>query len=222
VTLQRRLLVCVTVLAFGCGTSDVTAVRPYDGGRLPRPRSIVVYDFETAGADITLAGKERSRADAGRSVAHRLSLEVVEELEDLGIPAERRTGDFEVPSDSFAIHGQLVLANEGSAWKRGFVGFGYGKSEVRTVARLLRHDAGGAEVIAEYDTEATSGRKPGVLTTLPIGMAVQGVSLMVFLVSGAAAGIGELNASLGRDAKRTAKEWVGELEDLFEEHGWLD
>ncbi len=214
-------LFLATAMTLGCGTIQVDLVKPYSAGSRPRPTQIIVFDFETDAADIRLSDEGASKEAAGNAVANGLSQMLLEELEDLGIPSSRQTGELVVPDGALAIFGRLVKVDEGSSIKRGLVGFGYGASEVDTVAQLYGSSAMSPELLAEYHTHATSGRKPGIATTLPIGLAVQGLSLIVLGITAASVAVGELNASVGRDAARTGEEWAEMLEALFEEQGWV-
>jgi hypothetical protein len=210
-----------TAMAMGCGTIQVDVVKPYEAHARLAPTQIIVFDFESDAADISLSDEDASKQAAGRAVAKGLSEGLLEELEDLGIPSSRQTGELVVPDGALAIFGRIVKVDEGSSFKRGLVGFGYGSSQVDTVAQLYGSGATSPALLAEYSTHATSGRKPGIATTLPIGVAVQGLSIVVLAISAASVGVGELNASVGRDAARTAEEWAEMLEDLFQQQGWV-
>ena len=64
----------------------------------------------------------------------------------------------------------------------------------------------------EFQNTAKSGAKPGILTTLPIGIAVQGVTLVLLVVQGGMAGMGELSSTSTANAKRMAKELADAVE----------
>jgi hypothetical protein len=46
------------------------------------------------------------------------------------------------------------------------------------------------------------------------------LSLIVLGISAASVAVGEVNASVGRDAARTGEEWAEVLEAFFAEQGW--
>ena len=112
--------------------------------------------------------------------------------------------------------------DEGSRDKRVLIGFGSGHSQLDTLARLYVRGDQGPHKMAEYRTTSQSGKKPGILTTLPIGVAFQGFSLLVLGINAASATVGELSATVSGDAAETASEWADALQELFERHGWLD
>ena len=112
-------------------------------------------------------------------------------------------------------HPLISVVAEGSRAKRIFIGFGSGKSRLSAIAQLYGAVPGREGPLFEFQTTAKSGWKPGVLTTLPIGMAVQGLSLVLIVVQGGMVGMGELGASISSDAKRAAKKLADELETVL-------
>ena len=54
-----------------------------------------------------------------------------------------------------------------------------------------------------------------MLTTLPIGIAVQGVTLFVLVVNGSMATLGALSSTSTANAKRMAKEMADAVEDTL-------
>ena len=228
------VILFASAFAIGCGSAQVTAIRSYDGNAMQQPRTLVVYDFavradevhQSAGTRIEahLAGEglDQEALEEARKVSMALSEVLVQQFRDRGLPAVRREGSLEVPAGSLGVAGQLVSIDEGSRGKRVLIGFGVGKSQLTAIAQLYRPTPGGPAVMTEYQGTAESGWKPGVLTTLPIGFAVQGSLAMAALVSGAAGTLGEINSSVAADAKRFAKELAKELEKFFEEQGWRD
>ena len=215
-------LLLAAAMSLGCGTINVESVKPFIGKDRSRPTRIIIYDFETDAADIRLSDDDASKAAAGVAVAGGLSQVLLDELKDIGIPTSHQTGELIVPDGALAISGKLMKVDEGSGFKRGLVGFGYGASEVDTIAQIYGPTDMSPELLGEYRTHATSGRKPGILTTLPIGVAVQGFSLVVVAISAASITLGELSASVSRDAARTGEEWADLLKALFEERGWIE
>lgn len=206
----------------GCRSAEVTRLQGYQGPPVQQPRRIYVYDFGTDDARMQLADADEDPARVAAETARALSLALVRELEDFHIPVERRVGPLEVPEDSVALDGELVRVDEGSRARRVLIGFGSGASHVDTLARVYLPGARGPEKMAEYRTTSTSGRKPGILTTLPIGALVQGFTGLVLLVNAGSATLGELNASVAGNAEETASEWAEQLQQLFHRNGWLD
>ena len=234
VTLTSTIVILfASALAVGCGSAQVTAIRSYDGSPVPHPRTIYVYDFAVRSDEVMqstgtrveayLAGERATseELDEVRKVAHALSEVLVEEFQNSGMPAVRREGELEIAAGSLGVYGQLVSIDEGSRWKRVLIGFGVGKSTLSAIAQLYRPTPGGPAVMTEFQGTAESGWKPGILTTLPIGAAVQGIAVAAAVSAGSGV-LGEINSSVAADARRFAKKLAKELEEFFEEQGWSD
>ncbi len=223
---QSVSLILVVALAAGCAQVNTDGIRRYRGRRLPTPIAVVVYDFEPTGASIGLdtgrnvdtgnstASKENlvDRRKAGRALADL----VAEELESRGILTSRKSGPIGVPTGSMAIGGQIVTIDEGSRGKRVFIGFGSGKSKLTSAAQLYANTENGPTVVWEYQNTAASGSKPGILTTLPIGAAIQGVTLLLLVINGGLATTSEFSATSTANAKRMGKELAEAVEETLD------
>jgi hypothetical protein len=220
--MRATALVLVALLISACGSANVNALRRYHGRQLPAPRGLVVFDFEPTAESIGLGtGREgvedkgglskdemRNRREVGRVLADVLA----RELENRGIPTSRKSGPLGVPEGSMSIGGQILTIDEGSGAKRIFIGFGSGRSQFSSVAQLFGNTPAGPANLFEFQNTAKSGAKPGILTTLPIGIAVQGVTLVLLVVQGGMAGMGELSSTSTANAKRMAKELADAVE----------
>ena len=218
-------LVVVVALVAGCAQVNTTPLRRYRGPRLEAPRAVVVYDFEPTGESIGLeSGRDIEANEEGdseenlanrREVGRVLADVLAEELEDRGILTSRKSGPVGVPPGSLVIGGQIVTVDEGSRAKRIFIGFGSGKSRLTSAAQLYAVTPTGPAVAWEYQNTAASGAKPGVLTTLPIGIAVQGLTLLLLVINGGLSAMGELSSSSTANAKRMAKELAESVEETL-------
>jgi len=207
----------------GCASVNTNGIRRHRGRRLPAPRALVIYDFEQTGASIGLdanAGSGDSedglseeelatREEVGRVLADVLA----KELEERGILTSRKRGPIGVPPDTMAVGGQIITVDDGSRAKRVLIGFGVGKSRMTSAAQLYALTDAGPDIVWEYQNTTASGPKPGILTTLPIGAAIQGFTLLLLVVNGGMSTMGELSSSATSNAKRMA----GELADAIEE-----
>jgi len=218
-------LVVVVTLLVGCAQVNTTPVRRYRGPRLEGARAVVVYDFEPTGESIGLeSGRDieaNEDGDSEESLANRrevgrvLADVLATELEDRGILTSRKSGPIGVPPGSLVIGGQIVTVDEGSRAKRIFIGFGSGKSRLTSAAQLYAVTKTGPAVAWEYQNTAASGAKPGVLTTLPIGIAVQGLTVLLLVINGGLTTMGELSSSSTANAKRMAKELADAVEETL-------
>ncbi len=219
-------LVLVMAMMVGCAQVNTNGIRRHKGRRLPSPRALVIYDFEQTGASIGLNGTAgtgdtedglsteelANRDEVGRVLADVLA----KELEERGILTSRKRGPIGVPPETMAIGGQIITVDDGSRAKRIFIGFGVGKSRMTSAAQLYALKATGPEIVWEYQNTTASGPKPGILTTLPIGAAIQGVTLMLLVVNGGMSTMGELSSSSTSNAKRMAEELAEAVEETLE------
>jgi len=216
-------LVLVIALIAGCAKVNTTGVRRYQGPRLAASRAIVVYDFEPTGQSIGLDsldadggdGLSMEDLDQRREVGRVLADVLAKELEKRGILSSRKTGPIGVPPGSMSIGGQLITVDEGSSAKRILIGFGYGKNRLSSAAQLYGIPEDAPAVLWEYQNTAASGPRPGILTTLPIGIAVQGLTLLALAISGGMATMGALSSSSTANAKRMAKKLADSVEDTL-------
>jgi hypothetical protein len=220
------LIVALASGSMGCASANTNASKRARTQRLPPPNGIVVYDFETTAKSIGL-GSGRDTNENGRrltnedirnrkEVARVLADVLAAELEDRGIVTSRQSGEVVVPQGLMAVGGQIVTVEEGSTLKRVFIGFGSGKSQLSSVAQLYGHTQQGPTQLFEYQNTAASGSKPGVLTTLPIGVAVQGLTVAVLLLNGGLSTMGELSSVSTANAKRMGKELADAIEETLE------
>ena len=216
-------LALVITLVAGCAKVNTTGVRRYQGPRLNASRAIVVYDFEPTGQSIGLDSIDAEGGDglSNEDIEHRrevgrvLADVLAKELEERGILSSRKAGPVGVPPGSMSIGGQIITVDEGSPAKRILIGFGAGKNRLSSAAQLHGIPKEAPTILWEYQNTAASGPKPGILTTLPIGVAVQGLTLLVLVINGGMATMGELSSSSTANAKRMAKELANSVEETL-------
>lgn len=218
-------LVLVVSLVVSCASVNTNGIRRHTGRRLPPPRAVVIYDFEPTGASIGLQANNGTGDGEGglsvdelanrREVGRVLADVLAKELEERGILASRKNGPIGVPPESMAIGGQILTVDDGSRAKRVFIGFGVGKSRMTSAAQLYALTAAGPDIVWEYQNTTASGSRPGILTTLPIGIAVQGVTVLLLVVNGGLSTMGELSSSSTSGAKRMAKELANAVEETL-------
>jgi hypothetical protein len=226
-----RLLVAgaVLVLLGGCASTEVAQTRR--AGELEKPDRVLVRDFAVTLADVELdrglgptlwrdvQGEvgEGPEADLGRAAASALSDEMVKKLRAAGIPAERVPRSAPYDPRALIVTGRFLTMDEGNQTLRTVVGFGAGASEVRTQAQLWM----AGRLVAEGETTARSGRKPGVAVTLGAGAAL-GTAATAAAVAAATTGISEtMLTSVQADARRTAGELADRIIRAYRGRGWL-
>ena len=219
----------VLVILGGCATAKVDKTKKTTGP-LPRPDMVIVNDFAVTSADVKLdkgvVAKAMRDSDSrsiseeedkvGRMVASKLSEFLVEELREVGIEATRASSQVMPSSTTLMLSGQFITIDEGNQTKRVWVGFGLGRTDLRTRIQAIQ----GGQLIAEAETKARSGLKPGMLTSLSIGAAA--ATVVPIVVGTVITGVSEaFLAIVEKDAKRTAKEVAKKVEKAYQDRGWL-
>jgi hypothetical protein len=146
---------------------------------------------------------------------------VAAELRDLGLPATRWRGAPPAGTNIYAIEGQFLTIDEGSALRRMIIGFGSGGTEVRTLVQAYYISGGQKSLLGEAEVSAESSKKPGLAATLPVGAAVSGIATAASIQSGVGL-ISEMNTDVQEGAEDTAEAIVELLKPRMEDHGWID
>ncbi|RIL07740.1 MAG: hypothetical protein DCC71_01895 [Proteobacteria bacterium] len=222
-------LLAMAVCVAGCASTTVTQTRR--AGALERPDRILLRNFAVTMSEVELdrglgptiardAQGELASARAltiGRAASNALAEELVAKLRDAGLPAERSTGRVALTPTTAVIAGKFLTVDEGNQTMRTLVGFGAGASEVRTRVQVWMD----GQLIAEAETDAKSGKKPGAAVTLGAGAAA-GTAATAAGVAAGTTGVSEIFlTSVEADAKRTAREIADRILRAYLERGWL-
>jgi len=199
---------------------------------LPRPTGIVVYDFAVAPNDVspnnaplsrlrrTLRGSQtEEELKVGRSVADALSVELVKALKALDLPIERASAAA-VPDGILAIEGQFVSIDEGNRLRRVMIGLGAGASEVKTHTQLYLGTSSGPRLVDEFETDASSSKKPGAAVGMGAGAAVRAGVAVSAAAQGGLQAATEPKDTAEADAKRTAEQLAKQIKEIFAARGW--
>jgi Domain of unknown function (DUF4410) len=242
--MMRRIMMsmglCLLVGALsGCGSdtdAEVTnKMSKKDRKDLPEPTQILVYDFAVSPgeipADSAAAGRLQGASDDPNSNAQRVQLEhqiaavvaekLVEELQDLDLPARRWSGPAPVGTGIYTIEGQFVTIDEGNAAARMIVGFGAGGTEIKTLVQAYAVEPTGKRLLAEATVDSESSSAPGIAATLPVGAAISGIATAAAINTGVGM-VRELNTDVREGAEDTATAIVELMEPGMEKLGWID
>src|SRR5512134_870367 len=139
-------LAFVLLIASGCASTKVTERESKLGDeKLPRPERIIVYDFIASPADVpaesSIAGQyvqhstpqTPEQIETGRKLGGQIAQDLVNEIQEMGLPAVRVGGQPAPRPGDILIKGYLVSVAEGSEGKRILIGFGSGNAELKTV-----------------------------------------------------------------------------------------
>lgn len=178
-----------------------------------------------------MAGRRQGAGDDPNSNAARTSLEhqiaaivaekLVEELQDLGLPARRWNGPATAAVGVYTIEGQFVTLDEGNAAMRLIIGFGVGGTEIETLVQAYAAEPTGKRLLAEATVSSESSNMPGLAATLPAGAAISGVGVATAISTGVGV-IREINTDVREGAEETAEASVELMEPRFEKLGWID
>lgn len=240
---MRRIILCtglVLALALaGCGSdtdSEVTnKMSKKDRKTLPPPTQILVYDFAVSPGEIPADSAARSglqgagddpynnpqRTQLEHQVAGVLAEELVEELQDLDLPARRWSGPAPASVGVYTIEGQFVTIDEGNAAARMIVGFGAGGTELETRVQAYVVEPAGKRLLGEATVNSESSSAPGLAATLPVGAAMSGIATAAAINTGVGA-VRELNTDVREGAEDTARAIVELMEPRMEQMGWID
>lgn len=152
-----------------------------------------------------------------RAAADALADELTKKLREAGLPSQRSSGRVALTPETLVIAGKFLTLDEGNQTLRTLVGFGAGASQVRTRVQAWMD----GQLVAEAETDAKSGKKPGAAVTLGAGAAL-GTAATAAAVAAATTGVSELLlTSVQADARRTGGEIADRILCSYRERaGW--
>jgi len=240
------VLVALLGMAVMAGCANTVVNPQYQSAQwnLMKPTQIFVYDFavtreqvhENAGllqGTINDFEGQTTYQHEGEIIGEVRTVaadELVEGIQNLGLPAQRVSSSTLLPKGALGITGQFLDVDEGNKGARLVIGFGKGQSKVDLRVQLYgygldqyRSEPETAPTkLLEFDTHADSGSMPGAIVTGPAGAAAAGG-----LTAGVAAaniGVGAIKgyrSAMGQMTSRSAKQAVDFLSEYFGRHGWI-
>jgi len=156
--------------------------------------------------------------------------ELVQGIQNLGLPAQRVSSSTLLPKGTLGITGQFLDVDEGNKAARLVVGFGKGQSRVDLRIQLYEYglDQSNTEIettatkLLEFETHADSGSMPGAIVTGPAGAAAAGG--MTVGVAAANVGVGAIKSyrsAMGQMTSRSVEQALDFLSEYFGRHGWI-
>jgi hypothetical protein len=202
--------------------------------KLPRPDQILVYDFAATPAEvpadsslareftIETTPQSAEQVQMGRELGAQIATELAQRIREMGMPVMRAPKGTPLRLNDIVIRGYLVSLDEGSTAKRVTIGFGYGKSELRTAVEGLQMTAQGLRMLGSASVDAGGGKGPGTAVGAATFAATANPAGLI--VSSGMKAYGELSGSsrLEGRAKQTAREIADVLEKRFKEQGWIN
>ena len=235
----RRTLVAIfvclpTILwATGCASTKTTERAVFVHERLPQPRHIWVYDFAAKAAavpaDSALARQftvesmpqTAKQIALGERLGADIAADLVRRMQKMGLPARRAAGGETMDVNDLVIRGYLVSIKEGNAPERIVIGFGAGRSALRTIVEGFQMTPEGLRELSLQTVRAGGGKTPGTGASVP-GFLVTGTPAGL-IVSGGIRVFGEAtgHSTLKGRARATAREISAEFKKLFQREGWI-
>jgi hypothetical protein len=237
VRFMQRFLAVAGLAALAACTSAQSQIET-GGQMLPRPQVVIVETFAVSPDEVQLgeglssdianavrAEEGTSRTDqerqTGRQVADAITNQLVVEIQDLGLTAQKGGADSSGAQDAVLIKGQLVSIDEGNRTLRVVVGLGAGRGDVESHVQVYQVTPAGNQLIDHIEVDAKSGLTPGMAETMGAG-ALTGHLLVSAAVSGGAHVVSEsLGANVIADGDRAAKGIAKQLAVLFAQQGWI-
>ncbi len=226
---------CALALLAGCASSDVTARRSYVGDeKIARPGRVIVHNFaataDDIAADAAIAGHydRRSKPQTaeeialGRQLGDLVARELVKDILEMGLPAERAGSGPAPQVGDLVIKGEFISIDEGSRVKRMLIGFGAGAAKLKTFVEGYQVTASGLRPLGSAEVKAAGGKMPGMLVPMAGGAAAGRIATSAAISGGTniAKEIGP--ESVEGAAKRTAEEIAKVLREAFKKRGWIE
>jgi hypothetical protein len=228
------IAVCAISFLTGCASTKVK-VENESSGMLPRPDQVFVYDLAVTPGEVKLdsgiaakieeLAKKTPRTQeeiaVGRQVADALSRHLVAKIQAMGFLANRAVGTTPTSGNILAIKGQFISIDEGNRTERVVIGLGLGRTDVRAMIQVYDYDNGGQTLACQFETDARSGRKPGMAETMGAGAAMGHLATAAAVGGGLTVASETLSATVEADADRTATKIASQLKSYFKAQGWM-
>lgn len=221
------------VVVAGCASTRVTAHRPYEGAKIPRPDRIIVHNFAATPADIpagsAVAGRHAEPSTpqtaeeiaVGRKLGAEVAKELVTEIRGMGLPAVQAAGQPAPRVGDIVIMGYFESVDTGSAAERIALGFGAGAAHLQTAVEGYLMTDTGLRRLGSGEVASGGGKMPGV--EVPLVVAAASANPIGLIAGGALKVGGEVTgeSTIEGAAKRTAKEIAAQLRVASQRQGWI-
>jgi hypothetical protein len=203
-----------------------------------QPTMIVVYDFATTSAAVTLnqgilqrayrsatmsdEEEHSSEAKTATDTAADLSDDLVHRLSELGFTVQKIARGTPPPDGSIAVDGEFQTIDEGNRARRLLIGFGAGASKLDTQVSIYQVTGGKPNQLMIFTTHAESAKTPGAAVTMGAGAAAQGGATVAMGAAGAGmAGVKTYRSAMGNLADQTAKQITAYFSQYAANQRWI-
>jgi hypothetical protein len=224
----------VMLMVAGCASTKVTSGEQNVTGQLPRPGNIWVYDFAATPSDVPADSwlssqnvehdtpQTAEQIATGRQIGSEIASALVEEIRNMGLPAERAWPGTAPQINDIVIKGYLISVQEGDAKKRVAIGLGSGSSELRTAVEGFQVTAQGLRKLGSGTLSSESGKTPGGVVGLATLLATHNPAGLIISTGAHVYGEKSGKSTVEGRAKQTAKEIGDVLKKRFQQEGWID
>jgi hypothetical protein len=231
---QFPFVVLVALALPACAPTSVQATYQRNAP-VPRPERVLVYDFTGSADEVHLdrgvgaqledmtssQTQTQQQLEIGRAAARTLSQELVQHLNDMGLPAQRAFGAPTRWGNALVIEGQFVSIDQGNRTERLVIGLGAGGSDMQTKVQVYTTTPSGLEPVQDFATNVASGYKPGMAETMGVGAAAGTLATSAAVGAGLGIGSEAWSADVTAEAKRTAKAVAERIQTYCVEQGWF-
>ncbi len=242
--MYATLALLSVIMVAGCASTVVKSQYESAPLRLQRPSQIYVYNFAVTRQEVkenqgvlqstvndfkgeTTFEHEGKIAEEVQTVA---ADELVERIQNLGLPARRVSATTPLPKGSLGITGQFLDVDEGNRARRLVVGFGSGQSKVDIRVQLYGYglDPSRAEPeiaptkLLEFETHADSGSMPGAAVTAGAGAVAGAGAGAIVGVNAAMGGVKSYRSAMGAMTARSATQAGDFMSEFFGRQGWIE
>lgn len=235
--LAAGLVFCVIAI----GACNLARVKPEvtnaSVGAVP-PTVIVVYDFATTSAAVTLnqgilqrayrsatMSDEQQHSSEGKTAqdtAADLSDDLLQRLGALGFTVQKIARGTPPPDGAIAVDGEFQTIDEGNRARRLLIGFGAGASKLDTQVSIYQVTGGKPNQLMIFTTHAESAKTPGAAVTMGAGAAAQGGATVAMGAAGAGmSGVKAYRSSMGNLADQTAKQITAYFSQYAANQRWI-
>ncbi|MCG3149093.1 MAG: hypothetical protein PCFJNLEI_02552 [Verrucomicrobiae bacterium] len=223
----------LALVALGCASTKVTDQHRLVHEWLPRPANIWVHEFAATPAEVpadaTLAREftvdttpqTPEQIEEARQLGRGIAAQLVQQIRDLGLPAQVATGGGKPRVNDLVIRGYLVSVEEGSAAKRVVLGFGAGGSALCTAVEGFQVTPTGLRKLGYGAVQAGGNKTPGAAVGVATFIATANPAGLIVSTGAKIYGEASGKSTIEGRAKATAKEIAKVLEARFQEQGWI-
>jgi len=212
----------IPVLVVGCKNVDRAADRSIAAQDVTRPDVIVVHDFATTPDQLTpgagvrtglvqTTARSANEQAIAQGFADMFAASLVEELKQMGLPAQRAGAPLPSGGYVLSIEGQFVSLASDQPEASAIVGFGAGWPNAVADIQVHGTTTSGQQLFENLEFSLADAKRPpehmpaGVLAKLPAGAEVPDSA----------------KAELDATAKAAAGAAAKQLAPFFADHGWI-